>query len=153
MHARIHIHIHTPFSTKIAAIGPTTAEALTGAGLPPSAVASKPSPDSLLQAMLNVHRWCRNMSVHLFIHYNHLWSCQQTAMIVIVTSLLSGFFEVWPKAINSSGSLNSYFQVLDWKCIYHNDDNVRLMLCSQKCHLFQPYAFLAESNILQQIGL
>lgn len=56
MHARIHIHIHTPFSTKIAAIGPTTAEALTGAGLPPSAVASKPSPDSLLQAMLNVHR-------------------------------------------------------------------------------------------------
>ena len=51
-----HTHMHTPFSTKIAAIGPTTAEALTGAGLPPSAVASKPSPDSLLQAMLNVHR-------------------------------------------------------------------------------------------------
>ena len=68
MHARIHLHTrtrthtcththtHTLFSTKIAAIGPTTAEALTGAGLPPSAVASKPSPDSLLQAMLNVHR-------------------------------------------------------------------------------------------------
>ena len=54
--AHTHTHMHTPFSTKIAAIGPTTAEALTGAGLPPSAVASKPSPDSLLQAMLNVHR-------------------------------------------------------------------------------------------------
>ena len=55
-HTHTHTHMHTPFSTKIAAIGPTTAEALTGAGLPPSAVASKPSPDSLLQAMLNVHR-------------------------------------------------------------------------------------------------
>ncbi len=45
------LHPLTLYISQFVAIGPTTAEALSKAGAPPSAVSSKPSPKALVEAI------------------------------------------------------------------------------------------------------